>query len=75
MRRTSRTITSFLAAVVAGFAVTAMIGAPVAVAQVCEVGQSEIADGECINPDNKSHDVPGGTVQCTQHSCVYREDR
>jgi hypothetical protein len=52
-----------------------MTDEPVAVAQGCEVGQSEIAAGECINPDNKSHDVPGGTVQCTQHSCVYREDR
>jgi hypothetical protein len=75
MRPTSRTVTSLLAAVVTGLAVSAMIGAPVAVAQACEVGQSQIADGECIDPDNKSHDVPGGTVQCTQHSCVYREDR
>ena len=48
----SRTITSLLAAVGAGFAVSAMIGAPIAVAQVCEPGQSEI-NGECIYPDNQ----------------------
>ncbi len=68
----SRTFTSLLAAVGAGFAVSAMIGAPIAVAQVCEPGQSEI-NGECIYPDNKTHDVPGGKIQCTLHSCVYRE--
>jgi hypothetical protein len=75
MRLTSRTITSLLAAVGAGFAVSTMIGAPIAVAQVCDPakGQSEI-NGECIYPDNKTHDVPGGEIQCTQHSCVYRED-
>jgi hypothetical protein len=75
MRPTSRTITSLLAAVFGGVAIWGVVGAPLAVAQVCEVGQSEISEGECINPDNKTHDVPGGTVQCTQHSCVYREDR
>lgn len=73
MRTTSRTITSLLAAVGAGFAVSAMIGAPVAVGQVCELGQSEI-NGECIYPDNKTHDVPGGKVVCSQHSCVYYKD-
>jgi len=74
MRPTSRTITSLLAAVGAWCAVSTMIGAPVAAAQVCEPGQSEI-NGECIYPDNKTHGVPGGKIQCTQHSCVYREDR
>jgi hypothetical protein len=69
----SRTISSLLAAVGAGIALSAMIGAPVADAQFCEATQSEI-NGECIYPDNKTHDVPGGKVQCTQHSCVYRED-
>ena len=39
MRPTSRTITSLLAAVGAGFAVSAMIGAPIAVAQVCKPSQ------------------------------------
>ena len=70
----SRTITSLLAAVGAGFAVSAMLGAPIAVAQVCDAGQSEINPGECIYPDNKTHDVPGGKIQCTLHSCVYRAD-
>jgi len=50
-----------------------MIGAPIAVAQVCEPGQSQI-NGECIYPDKRTHDVAGGKIQCTQHSCVYRED-
>lgn len=51
-----------------------MFGAPTAVAQGCDTakGESEI-NGECISPDNKTHQVPGGKIQCTQHSCVYRE--
>ena len=53
----SRTITSLLAAVGAGFAVSAMIGAPAAVAQVCEPGQVEI-DGQCTVPDNNANNVP-----------------
>ena len=55
----SRTITSLLAAVGAGFAVAAMIGAPTAVAQVCEGGQVVI-DGQCnVNvPDNNANNVP-----------------
>jgi hypothetical protein len=58
MRATrSRTITSLLAAVAAGFAVSAMIGAPTAVAQVCEPGQIEI-DGQCTVPDNNANNVP-----------------
>ncbi len=74
MRLTSPTMTSLLATVGAGFALATVIGAPVAVAQVCDTdkGQSEI-NGECIYPDNKTHQVPGGSIQCTQHSCVYRE--
>jgi hypothetical protein len=71
----SRTITSLLAAVGAGFAVSAMIGAPIAVAQVCKPGQVEI-DGKCTVPDNNTNvtALPDGTpgkVVCTQHSCVY----
>jgi hypothetical protein len=46
----SRTITALLATVGAGFAVSTMIGAPTAVAQVCEPGQVEI-DGQCTVPD------------------------
>ena len=58
MRATrSRTITSLLAAVGAGFAVSAMIGAPAAVAQVCEAGQVVI-DGQCNVPDNNANNVP-----------------
>ena len=53
----SRTITSLLAAVGAGFAVSAMIGAPAAVAQVCEPGQVEI-DGQCTVPDNNANNIP-----------------
>jgi hypothetical protein len=74
----SRTITSLVAAVGAWFAVSALIGAPVAVAQVCEPGQVMI-DGQCTvlqNADNPPV-LPEGTpgkIQCTQHSCVYREN-
>ena len=57
----SRTITSLLAAVGAGFAVSAMIGAPAAVAQpgdtACEPGQVVI-DGQCNVPDNNMNMVP-----------------
>src|SRR6476659_9853866 len=53
----SRTITSLLAAVGAGFALSAMIGAPTAVAQQCEPGQVEI-DGQCTVPDNNANNVP-----------------
>lgn len=74
MRPTSRTVAPLLATVFTGFALSTMVGVPTAAAQMCDPGQSEISDGECIYPDNKSHDVPGGTIQCTQHSCVYRAD-
>ena len=56
----SRTITSLLAAIGAGFAVSAMIGAPAAVAQpdiACEGGQVVI-DGQCNVPDNNMNMVP-----------------
>jgi hypothetical protein len=71
----SRTITSLLAAVGAGFAVSAMIGAPIAVAQVCDDPRDSVINGKCTYPDNRTHDVPGGEVQCTQHSCVYYKDK
>jgi hypothetical protein len=59
MRATrSRTITSLLTAVGAGFAVSAMIGAPAAVAQPgtidCRAGQVVI-DGQCSVPDNANN--------------------
>jgi hypothetical protein len=70
MRATrSLTITSLLAAVGAGFAVSAMIGAPIAAAQPgtidCQAGQVVI-DGQCNVPDNNANNVPappppGGT--------------
>ena len=49
MRPTSRTITSLLAAVSAAFAVSAMIGAPIADAQVCTPSQVWL-NGECTYP-------------------------
>ena len=68
MRATrSRIITSLLAVVGAGFAVSAMIGAPAAVAQpdiACEPGQVVI-DGQCNVPENNANNVPaaqGGPV-------------
>ena len=68
MRATrSRIITSLLAAVGAGFAVSAMIGAPAAVAQpdiACEPVQVVI-DGQCNVPENNANNVPaapGGPV-------------
>lgn len=74
MRRISGALTRLMAAAGAAFAISAMFGAPTAVAQGCDTakGESEI-NGECISPDNKTHQVPGGKIQCTQHSCVYRE--
>ena len=71
----SRTITSLLAAVGAGFAVSAMIGAPVAVAQLCPYPDQEKIDGICRNVTHVPA-PPGGdqNVVCTQHSCaVYNE--
>ena len=57
MRLTSRTITSLLAAVGTGFAVSAMIGAPVAVAQVCKPDQVWL-NGECTAPPDDSGGSP-----------------
>lgn len=75
MRPSSRTTTSLLAAVGGMFALSTMIGAPVAVAQPCDPVKGEIEiHGGCGYPDNETHDVPGGKIECTQHSCVYRED-
>jgi hypothetical protein len=61
MRATrSRTITSLLAAAGGGFAVSAMIGAPTAVAEPnttdCQPGQVVI-DGQCSVPNN-ANNVP-----------------
>ena len=57
----SRTITSLLAAIGAGFAVSGMIGAPTAVAQpgdtACEPGQVVI-DGQCNVPDVNANNLP-----------------
>jgi hypothetical protein len=66
----SRTITSLLAAVGAGFAVSALIGAPTAVAQPgtidCQDGQIVI-DGQCnvpssIDSTSDALGLPNGTV-------------
>lgn len=78
MRLTSRTIASLLAAAGTGFAVSAMIGAPVAVAQVpqdCPYPGQEKIDGTCRNVTPVPA-PPGGDqkVVCTQHSCtVFNE--
>ena len=56
----SRTITSLLAAIGAGFAASAMIGAPTAGAQpdiACEGGQVVI-DGQCNVPDVNANNRP-----------------
>ena len=52
-----------------------MIGAPIAVAQVCDDPRDSVINGKCTYPDNRTHDVPGGEIQCTQHSCVYYKDK
>jgi hypothetical protein len=81
-----RTITSLLAAVGAGFAVSATIGAPAAVAQpgdtACAPGQV-VMDGQCNVPNNPNN-VPApqngtggpgmgsGKLLCTQSGhCSY----
>jgi hypothetical protein len=81
-----RTITSLLAAVGAGFAVSATIGAPAAVAQpgdtACAPGQV-VMDGQCNVPNN-ANNVPApqngtggpgmgsGKLLCTQSGhCSY----
>ena len=58
MRATrSRTINSLLAAVGTVFAVSAMIGAPVAVAQSCKPSQVWLA-GECWDPPADGAPLP-----------------
>jgi hypothetical protein len=57
MRPTSRTIAALLAAVGAGFAVSAMICAPVAVAQSCKPSQVWL-NGECTYPTDDSGGPP-----------------
>jgi len=56
-----RTITALLAAVGAGFTVSAMIGAPTAVAEPntidCQPGQVVI-DGQCTVSQNNATNVP-----------------
>ena len=68
MRATrSRTITSLLAAVGTVFAVSAMIGAPVAVAQSCKPSQVWL-NGECTEPPPVDSGGPPGDQKfiCTQ---------
>ena len=67
MRPISRTITSLLAAAGAGFAVSAMIGAPVAVAQVCEPSQLD-NNGQCTVPDKNANNVPCASRQADVQS-------
>ena len=72
MRPTSRTITALLVAVGTGFAVSAMIGAPIAVAQSCKPNQEWI-NGECVTPPPPPEDFgvpPGGQqIVCTGAGC------
>jgi hypothetical protein len=79
-----RTITSLLATVGAGYAVSAMIGAPIAVAEFCQPGHVGI-DGQCTFSDVNTSEVPAppdgtgksgtpGTLLCTQSGhCTYFE--
>jgi hypothetical protein len=72
MRPTSRTITALLAAAGAGFAVSAMIGAPVAVAQSCRPDQVWL-NGACTEPPpvDSGGPPPDQRVVCTQgYSCA-----
>jgi hypothetical protein len=66
MRPTSRTITALLAAVGTGLVVSAMIGAPIADAQVCEIeGQVKI-DGQCRNVIGDPVPIDDAKIVCTQ---------
>ena len=78
----SRTIASLLAAAGAGFGVSAMIGAPIAVADVCQPGH--VLNGQCTfsEVDTSTSEVPAppdgtgppGKIMCTQgYSCSYFE--
>ena len=79
MRPTSRSITALSAAVVTGFAVSAMIGAPIAVAEVCQPGHVGI-DGRCTFSDNNATTTSPappdrtGTLMCNQagHCTIFR---
>ena len=67
-----------ITALLVGTAIFVMVGAPVAVAQVCEPDQVKVS-GVCTdlqNADNPPVLPPGtpGKIQCTQHSCVYRPE-
>lgn len=53
----SRTVIPLLGAVGAGFAVSALSGAPTAIAQVCQPGQIVI-DGQCVVTDSNDHTAP-----------------
>jgi len=55
-----------------------MISAPVAVATECVAGEV-IIDGRCTDLQNANSppvlpEGAPGKIQCTQHSCVYREN-
>jgi hypothetical protein len=75
MRPTSRTIASLLAAAGAGFAVSAMIGAPFAVAQVCPEPDQVKIDGICRNVIGDPVPTDEAKIVCTQgYSCrVFNE--
>jgi hypothetical protein len=62
----SRPITSLLAAVGTGFAVSAMIGAPIAVAQGCKPSQVWL-NGECTYPSDDSGGPPAEPRLTTVH--------
>lgn len=65
-RLTSRTITALSAAVAAGFAVSALIGAPVAVAQAC-INDDVWLNGECTAPPDDSGGAPPEPKLVTEH--------
>src|ERR1700742_644848 len=67
MRPTSRTITALLAAVGTGFAISAVIGAPDAVAQFCPYSDQEKIDGICRNVMPVPGPPEDQKVICTQH--------
>jgi hypothetical protein len=72
----SRAITSLLAAVGAGFAVSAMTGAPIAVAtHICQPGEVIKSADQCTtvpNNDATSTDGTPGKLMCNQAGhCTY----
>lgn len=84
----SLAITSLLGAVGTTVAVSAAMSTPIADAQVCAPGL-EVVNDQCVDPDDNAGNVikpqdefgfgttfvDGGRVECTQHSCVFREDK